>query len=151
LSPEMGGSPSHPASGRATPRTTAAPQSYYAQQQQGYNTPPRVQQPPSSNLYHVMSSERGTANGSTGGDVYTSQNELGGPLPNGYASQQPLMNGSSSNKRGRDDEDDRPSSRGPSNGTDGLKRRKTIREGSVSGTSYDPSLNRPRAGIAQRR
>lgn len=153
LSPEMTGSPNHPASGRATPRTASAPQPYYAQQQGGYNTPPRVQQPPSSNLYNVMSSERGTANGTANGDVYAAQSDLGGPLPNGYATQQPVMNGiPQSNKRGRDDEDDsRPSSRGPVDG--GLKRRKTLtaREGSVSGPSYDPSLNRARTAITQRR
>jgi protein SOK2 len=154
LSPEMTGSPNHPASGRATPRTAPPPQSYYAQQQVGYSTPPRVQ-PPSSNLYNVMSSERGTANGSTGGDVYGSQGDLGNSIPNGYAAQQPVMNGvSASNKRGRDDDDDgRPSSQGPGGVTDvdTLKRRKTIREGSVSGPSYEPPLNRSRSTIAQRR
>jgi protein SOK2 len=156
LSPEMTGSPSHPASGRATPRTAAAPQPYYAQQQGGYSTPPRVQ-PPSSNLYNVMSSERGTANGSTSGDVYGSQSDLGNSLSNGYPSQQPVMNGApTGNKRGRDDEDDgRPSSRGPGGvaDADSLKRRKTIREGSISGPSYgaDAPLNRARATITQRR
>jgi protein SOK2 len=151
LSPEMTGSPNHPASGRATPRTAAPPQPYYAQQQGGYSTPPRVQ-PPSSNLYNVMSSERGTANGSTGGDVYGSQSEMGGSIPNSYAAQQPVMNGvPPSNKRGRDDEEDgRPSSRGPSD-VDGLKRRKTIREGSVSGPSYASNLNRSQTTISQRR
>jgi len=144
LSPEMTGSPNHPASGRATPRTAPAPQPYYAQQG-GYSTPPRVQ-PPSSNLYNVMSSERGTANGGTS-DVYASQPDI-----NGYPSQQPVMNGATaSNKRGRDDDDDaRPSSRGPTDVD--LKRRKTIREGSVSGPSYDqPPLNRARTTITQRR
>jgi protein SOK2 len=151
LSPEMTGSPGHPASGRATPRTAAAPQPYYTQQG-GYSTPPRIQ-PPSSNLFNVMSSERGTANGSSG-DVYGSQSDLGNPISNGYAGQQPVMNGSG-NKRGRDDDDDaRPSSRGPGGvDVDGLKRRKTIREGSVSGPpSYEPApLNRARSAITQRR
>jgi protein SOK2 len=139
LSPEMTGSPNHPASGRATPRTASAPQPYYAQQS-GYNTPPRVQ-PPSSNLYNVMSSERGTANGGASGDVYAHADAN----TNGYPSQQqPIMNGAApTNKRSRDEEEDsRPSSRGP--GAEDLKRRKTIREGSVSGSSYDPTLNRPR-------
>lgn len=151
LSPEMTGSPNHPASGRATPRTASAPQPYYTQQQ-GYNTPPRVQ-PPSSNLYNVMSSERGTANGSTDGNVYAPQSDMSNSIPNGYAAQQPVMNGiPASTKRGRDDEDDRPSSRGPGGDID-LKRRKTIREGSVSGPpSYEAApLNRPRAAITQRR
>lgn len=151
LSPEMTGSPNHPASGRATPRTASAPQPYYAQQG-GYSTPPRVQ-PPSSNLYNVMSSERGTANGSTSGEVYSSQTDLGNSMSNGYQSQQPVMNGApANNKRGRDDEDDgRPSSRGPG-GVDELKRRKTIgHEGSMSGPTYEPSLNRARTTITQRR
>ncbi|RAL64376.1 hypothetical protein DID88_001852 [Monilinia fructigena] len=120
------------ASGRATPRTASAPQSYYAKQQ-GYSTPPRIQ-PPSSNLYNVVSQERGTANGSSSGDN--------------------IMNGApANNKRGRDDDDDgRPSSRGPGMAdADGLKRRKTIREGSVSGPSYNPGLNRAQSTIAQRR
>jgi len=154
LSPEMTGSPNHPASGRATPRTASAPQPYYAQQQGGYSTPPRVQ-PPSSNLYNVMSSERGTANGSAGGDVYGSQADMGNSLPNGY--QQPVMNGvAASNKRGRDDDDDgRPSSRGPGGiaDVDALKRRKTIREGSVSGPpAYaNPTLNRAQTSVTQQR
>lgn len=150
LSPEMTGSPNHPASGRATPRTASAPQPYYTNQQAGYNTPPRVQ-PPSSNLYNVMSSERGTANGNAGGDVYAAQPDMGNSIPNGYAPQQPIMNGAPvSNKRGRDDEDEgRPESRGPD--IDGLKRRKTIREGSVSGpTTYDRP-NRTPSVITQRR
>jgi protein SOK2 len=153
LSPEMTGSPNHPASGRATPRTASAPQSYYAQQQGGYSTPPRVAQPPSSNLYNVISSERGTANGNTTADVYGSQPDLGNSIPNGYAAQQTVMNGApASNKRGRDDDDDaRPSSRGPVGDMDPLKRRKTVREGSVSGPTYDPSLNRARTAITQRR
>lgn len=141
------------ASGRATPRTASAPQTYYAQQQGGYSTPPRIQ-PPSSNLYNVVSQERGTANGSTGGDVYAPQSDLGASMSNGYAGQQNIMNGApGSNKRGRDDEDDgRPSSRGPGMAdADGLKRRKTIREGSVSGPSYNPGLNRAQSTIVQRR
>ena len=148
LSPEMTGSPNHPASGRATPRTASAPQPYYAHQQGGYNTPPRVQ-PPSSNLYNVMSSERGTANGNGTGDVYT-QSEMGNSIPNGYTGQQPAMNGAPvSNKRSRDDEDDgRPDSRGPGGDMDGLKRRKTITDPSPS--SYEPP-NRARAAITQRR
>lgn len=153
LSPELTGSPNHPASGRATPRTASAPQPYFTQQTQGYNTPPRVQ-PPSSNLYNVMSSERGTANGSAGGEVYASQSDLGNSLPNGYGAQQPAINGpSAGHKRGRDDEDDgRPSSRGPG-GEIELKRRKTVLEGPVSGPpSFEAApLNRARSTITQRR
>jgi protein SOK2 len=150
LSPEMNGSPNHQAgSGRATPRTTAAPQPYYAQQQ-GYNTPPRGQ-PPSSNLYNVMSSERGTANGGTS-EVYAPQSDISSTIANGYATQ-PIINGITGGaKRGRDDEDDgsRPSSRGPGGIADieGLKRRKTIREGSVPGASYNTALNRPQSAVS---
>jgi len=149
LSPEMTGSPNHPASGRATPRTASAPQQYYAQPG-GYSTPPRAQ-PASSNLYNVMSNERGTANGGASGDVYGSQSDLGNPITNGYPSQQSGMNGApAGNKRGREDEEEtRPSSRGPGADVD-LKRRKTIREGSVSGPNYESTLNRPRAAISQR-
>lgn len=145
LSPEMAGSPNHQAnSGRATPRTTTAPQSYY-QQQQGYGTPPRVQ-PPSSNLYSVMSSERGTANGGPGGNAYADQSNLGSSISNGYPAQDNILNGTStSNKRGRDDDDD-SSSRDPSgNDLDGLKRRKTME--SAPGQAYD----RPRQPIRQGR
>ncbi|KAH6674376.1 hypothetical protein B0J14DRAFT_653678 [Halenospora varia] len=153
LSPEMTGSPNHPASGRATPRTASAPQPYYTQQPGGYSTPPRVPQPPSSNLYNVMSSERGTANGNASTDVYGAQPDMGNSIPNGYAAQQPIMNGAPvSNKRGRDEDDEaRPSSRGPGGDVNGLKRRKTIREGSVSGPSYDSQLNRAQSTITQRR
>jgi protein SOK2 len=103
-----------------------------------------------------MSSERGTANGSTSGDVYAPQSDLGNSLPNGYAAQQPVMNGApGSNKRGRDDDDDaRPSSRGPGGigHVDGLKRRRTIREGSASGPTFEaPGLNRAQSAITQRR
>jgi enhanced filamentous growth protein 1 len=154
LSPEMTSSPSHQAgSGRATPRTaTTTQQPYYTQQQGGYSTPPRAQ--PSSNLYNVMSSERGTANGSAG-EVYASQPDLGNSMANGYPTQQPVINGNaSSNKRGREEDDDgsRPASRGPGGVSeiDGLKRRKTIREGSVPNATYDASLNR-RSAITQRR
>ncbi|KAH8821106.1 hypothetical protein F5884DRAFT_661725 [Xylogone sp. PMI_703] len=146
ISPEMTGSPNHQAgSGRATPRTAAAPQPYYTQQQSGYSTPPRVQ-PPSSNLYNVMSSERGTANTTNGSDVYAPQPDM-----NGYPSQHPVMNGApGSNKRGRDDdEDNRPSSGGPE--AEGLKRRKTVGEVSAPGAGFEPSLNRARTSISQRR
>ena len=153
LSPEMTGSPNHPASGRATPRTTSNAQPYYAQQQGGYSTPPR-NQPPSSNLYNVMSSERGTANGNANGDVYPPQLDLGSSMANGYSGQQATLNGGApgSNKRGREEEDEgRPSSRGPVSDMDGLKRRKTIREGSASGASYEAPLNRARSSITSRR
>lgn len=154
LSPEMTGSPSHQAgSGRATPRTTAAPQPYYTQQQGGYSTPPRAQ-PPSSNLYNVMSSERGTANGSAG-EVYAPQPDMGNSMANGYPPQSVINGNSSGNKRGRDDDDNgsRPDSRGPGGvgDIDGLKRRKTLQEGSVPNASYDSGLNRARSTIQPQR
>ncbi|KAK2038115.1 KilA-N domain-containing protein [Colletotrichum somersetense] len=129
LSPEMTGSPSHPpASGRATPRTAAAPQPYYSQQA-GYNTPPRVAQQSSSNLYNVMSNDRNSA-AAGASDVYQPQADMG-TMSNGYSSQ---INGSSGGiKRGRDDDDDlqRPLSGG---GMD-LKRRKTLMNSAVP--AYD--------------
>jgi protein SOK2 len=134
LAQDLNGSPGHQnGSGRATSRTSAASQPYYSQQQ-GYSTPPRAQ-PPSSNLYNVMSSERGTANGS--GEY--SQPGLENSMPNGYA--HPVNGAISNGKRGRDEEDERPDSRG---GDIDQKRRKTIRENSVPGVGYDANINRAR-------
>ena len=131
LSPEMTGSPHHGGSGRATPRTAATPQSYYSQQ--GYNTPPRAQGP-SSNLYSVMSNDRGASNGTAGSDMYPSQNGM----QNGYAAPAPILNGGSGGlKRGRDDEDQRPSSGGPGMNLD-LKRRKTLLDGQMPSPVYNP-------------
>lgn len=147
LSPEMTGSPHQAGSGRATPRTAAAPQPYYSQPG-GYNTPPRVQQPPST-LYNVMSNDRAT-NGAAGSDAYAPPADMGGSMTNGYPASQPVMNGAGAGlKRGRDDEDDlpRPSSGGP--GSVDLKRRKTMLE-SVSAPAYD-AMNRPAPAISQRR
>lgn len=153
ISPELTGSPNHQAgSGRATPRTATTSQTYYSQHQGGYSTPPRAQ-PPSSNLYNVMSSERGTVNGSSNNELYTNQPDLGNPLANGYTGQQPLVNGAPpSNKRGRDEDDDqRPVSRGPTGEVEGLKRRRTINEDSIPNIIYDAPLNRTRTAISQRR
>lgn len=153
ISPELTRSPNHHGgSGHATPRTATTSQTYYSQHQGGYSTPPRAQ-PPSSNLYNVMSSERGTANGSSSNEMYGNQSDLGNPLTNGFPSQQPLTNGApQGNKRGRDDDDDqRPLSRGPGGDSEGLKRRRTIREDSAPSTNYDAPLNRARATISQRR
>lgn len=146
LSAEMTTSPHQTGSGRATPRTAPAPQSYYAQQ--GYNSPPRAQ-PTSSNLYNVMSNDRASTNGTAGGDVYAQQTDMGNAIPNGYNHQQSVMNGSSNSmKRGRDDEDERPGSVG---GMD-HKRRKTFTDGSMPSPTYDTSMNRPATAVgAQRR
>ncbi|SPQ22207.1 4a6d40cf-c70d-4482-ac40-c2f8b4678894 [Thermothielavioides terrestris] len=143
LSPaDLSGSPHQSGSGRATPRTATAASSYYAPQ--GYNTPPRVGQP-SSNVYSVMSNERGPANGTSGNDVYASQNDMGSSVQNGYATQPPVLNGTSSMKRGRDDEDDRQSD---------MKRRKAMLDGSGSMPSptFNPQMPQPPPAIsAQRR
>jgi protein SOK2 len=151
LSPELTGSPNHQAgSGRATPRTAAAPQPYYSQQG-GYGTPPRTQ-PASSNLYNVMSNDRGSANGASGSDSYAPQPDMSGSMSNGYPAPQPVMNGTTSLKRGRDDDDElpRPSSGGPGMGGLDLKRRKTGMESTVGAPNYE-SLSRPTSAIQQRR
>ncbi|KAL2131019.1 hypothetical protein VTI74DRAFT_5658 [Chaetomium olivicolor] len=124
LTSELSGSPHQAGSGRATPRTAAAPQSYYASQ--GYNSP-RVGQA-SSSLYSVMSNERATTNGTPNGDVYGSQGEMPSSMSNGYGSQPPMLNGSSSMKRGRDEEDERSSPE--------LKRRRTLENGSMPSPTY---------------
>ncbi|KAK0719542.1 hypothetical protein B0H67DRAFT_485320 [Lasiosphaeris hirsuta] len=148
ISPEISGSPHQGGSGRATPRTAAQPQAYYSQQ--GYHTPPPRVGQPSSNLYSVISNDRGSTNGAPGGDVYASQGDMTSSMQNGYASQPPVMNGSSSGmKRGRDDEDDRPTSGGAGMGLD-LKRRKTMLEGSMPSPTYAP-MTQPTAALATRR
>jgi len=155
LSPEMTGSPSHQnGSGRVTPRGSAAGPAQWAP---GYQTPPRV--PPPSNLYSVMSDSRGSANGNSGAENYSTSG-MGVSVQSGYAA--PALNGStSSNKRLRDDDDQdqtsRPSSR--SDDIEALKRRKTVREGSVGGPvggGFDRDgggrpINRTRSTIVQRR
>jgi protein SOK2 len=143
LSPEMTGSPNHQAgSGRATPRTAAAPQPYY---QQGYSTPPRGVPAPSSNLYNVMSNDRGPTNGTAGGDVYGSQTDMGAPMANGYAPQ-PIMNGAGGGmKRGRDDDEDRTSG-----GSLDMKRRKTLMDGPMPAPSFE-LMTRPPSVVAQQR
>ncbi|KAL4925905.1 KilA-N domain-containing protein [Aspergillus undulatus] len=117
LTADMTGSPQQNGSGRMTPRTSgAAPQ--WAP---GYSTPPR---PAASSLYNIVSDTRGTAvNGTTSDNYSVASNS-------GYSTG---LNGSlSSNKRMRDDDDDRivrPDSRGDYDG----KRRKTLTEATVGG------------------
>ncbi|EON99897.1 putative cell pattern formation-associated protein stua protein [Phaeoacremonium minimum UCRPA7] len=147
LSGDMTGAGNHQgASGRSTPRSAAAPPSYYAQP--GYNTPPRAPQQ-SSSLYNVMSNDRGPTNGGPGGDVYAPQPDMGSSMQNGY----PTMNGAPTGlKRGRDDDDDRPSSGGAGMGGFDLKRRKTIGlDGSMPSPGYDNSMRQPTAIAAPRR
>ncbi|RDA91319.1 hypothetical protein CP533_1572 [Ophiocordyceps camponoti-saundersi (nom. inval.)] len=130
MSSEMTGSPNHPpASGRATPRTTAPHQPYY--QHTGYTTPPRV--PSSSSLYNVAGSDRSQHGGASSTDVYAPASDIGGSIASSYASQSSIMNGSTGSlKRGRDDDDDNMS-RSTADGSTGmagleLKRRKTMME-----------------------
>lgn len=132
LSPEMAGPTSHQgASGRSTPRSAAPPQAYYPPP--GYNTPPRGQQ--QSGMYNVVSNDRGPPNGSTGSDVYASQQDMNNSMQNGYATA-PLNGSSGGMKRGRDDEDERPLSGGP--GMD-MKRRKTLALDSNPAPLYQPA------------
>ncbi|KAK3685446.1 hypothetical protein B0T22DRAFT_218257 [Podospora appendiculata] len=148
LSPEIAGSPHQAGSGRATPRTAAAPQSYYAPH--GFHTPPRGAQT-SSSLYSVISNDRGSSNGAPGNDVYASQGDMGSSMQNGYAAQPPVMNGNSSGmKRGRDDEDDRPSSGGGGMGLD-MKRRKTIMESSIPSPTYNAPMAQATPAITTQR
>lgn len=139
---DMTGSPHQATSGRATPRTAQAPlQPYYG----GY-TPPHSQNPPRRDY---ANEGRGQPNGASGNDVYPPQADMGGSMQqNGYASQQPAMNGQSGGvKRGRDDEDDRPSSVGSMD----IKRRKTLMDGSVQSSGYVPAMNSAAPAVASQR
>lgn len=141
---DMTGSPHQGTSGRATPRTTQAPlQPYYG----GY-TPPHAQNPPRR---EYTSDGRAQPNGASGSDAYPPQADMGGSMQqNGYASQQPAMNGQSGGvKRGRDDEDERPSSGGS---IDIKRRRTTLMDGPVPSTGYVPAMNSAASAVtAQRR
>lgn len=154
LAPEIGGSPHQAGSGRATPRTAAAPPSYYSAQ--GYHTPPRGQ--PSSSLYNVMSNERTGSNGTQGNEMYAGQADMPSSLPNGYSAQPSVMNGSSGGlKRGRDDDDDggRPTTGAPNLGPGmDMKRRKTMMDGgSLPSPTYTATIAQaaPSAIAAHRR
>ncbi|EGS18544.1 uncharacterized protein CTHT_0051480 [Thermochaetoides thermophila DSM 1495] len=133
ISSDLSGSP-HQGSGRATPRSAAAPQTYYGQQ--SYNSPPRAGQT-SSSLYSVMSNERGapTTNGTSSGDAYGTQGDVTSSMQNGYAPQS-MLNGSAGVKRGRDDDDDRD-----------MKRRKTFDGNPLPSPAYSNPMTRtqPRA------
>lgn len=154
LSPEMTGSPAHQnGSGRATPRTTVTSQTQWSG---GYGTPQRA---PASNLYSVMSDTRGNGpSGATTADGYPTA----GSMPTGYPSQYTGSNGATpSNKRVREIDDGeqnpygRPASREASGdpAMDGLKRRRTVREGSAGVFDRDSSrpLSRTKSAIHQRR
>jgi protein SOK2 len=137
---DMSGSPHQSGSGRATPRTAPAPQPYYAPQ--GYSTPPRVGQT-SSNLYSVISNERGSTSGSSTNDVYASQGDLSGSIQNGYQTQAPTLNGVASTKRRRDDDDDQGD----------LKRRKPVHDGSnsIPSPTYNTQMAQPATAIPSQR
>ncbi|KAK0614081.1 hypothetical protein B0T14DRAFT_438610 [Immersiella caudata] len=148
ISPEISGSPHQAGSGRATPRTAAAPQAYYSQQ--GYHTPPPRVGQQSSNLYSVMSNDRGSTNGAPGNDVYGNQGDMSGSLQNGYAPQPPVNGNSGGLKRGRDDEEDRPSSGGGGMGLD-MKRRKTMLDSSIPSPTYNAPMAQPAPAISTQR
>ena len=134
LSPEqMPESVSHPV-GRMTPRSGTVSQHQWAT---GYHTPPRGS---SSNVYSVMSDTRGPTNGVAGASYAATS------LPSGYSPS--TVNGTTSLKRGRDEDDhdaSRPLSR--TDEIDGLKRRKTVQEGGVTtptrGGTFDRGDGRP--------
>jgi protein SOK2 len=148
LSPELTDSPNQaqhqhqPGSAKATPHS-----SQHWVPQSGYHTPPRM----------------ASSNGSIGKDygpngVATDAYGHGMGVPNGYApgpapghQQQGLSNGSigGSAKRRRDDDDD--GTDGGHLDEDGLKRRKTIHEGSASASLVPGGLNRSRSVIVRRR
>lgn len=144
IAPDMTGSPSHPpTSGRATPRSAAQPQTYY--QHPGYGTPPRIQS--SSSLHNVMSNDRPPTNGAPAGDVYAPAPDMSNSMSNGYAPQQPILNGAAGGiKRSRDDEDVGADPSGGLGAMD-LKRRKTMMESTVSAPVYD-AMNRPASSLA---
>lgn len=132
LSPEMTGSPHQNGSGRATPRTTATGQTQWTS---GYPTPQR-QQPPSSNLYSVMSDTRGPATNGNPPESY----QPSGAVPQYTSQAYAATNGvPTSTKRGREDDDQDPYARPDSvqgDDMDGLKRRKTMDGGAVGGAAY---------------
>ena len=150
LSPEqLNGSPSHqnPTS-RGAVRNATVTQPQWAP---GYHTPPRMSS--ASSVYNVMSDARGSiGNGNNVGENYVPV-----PLPPTYAPS--TMNGSTStNKRMRDEDEpdlSRPASRGDN--IEALKRRKTVREGSVStpvASSFDRDgrpIQRTKSTIVARR
>ncbi|KAI9704561.1 MAG: hypothetical protein M1820_005474 [Bogoriella megaspora] len=126
ISSEMTGSPAHPdGSGRGTPRTTAAaPPSQWSA---GYSTPQRSAQPPSSNLYNVMSDTRSASNGAP--TDYPSQPTYGAPA------YQTTNGATPGNKRVRELDDDGADDYARSGNRDALdlKRRKTLDEGGAVG------------------
>ena len=138
ISSDIGGSPHQTGSSRGTPRGSGATQ---AQWHSDYNTPPR-----SSSFYNVTSDTHSApTNGTTSGDNYGAAH-----LPAGYAPTQ--MNGMSSTKRMREDDDQDARSDGRGEHVDSSKRRKTLDSG-ISGTTFESDgrpMNRPKGNVAQR-
>lgn len=94
-----------------------------------------------------MSNDRPPTNGAPSGDVYAPGPDMSNPMSNGYAPQQPILNGAPAGmKRSRDDEDVGTDPAGGMGNLD-LKRRKTMMESSVSAPVYD-AMNRPASSIA---
>ncbi|KAL4869995.1 hypothetical protein BDV12DRAFT_68347 [Aspergillus spectabilis] len=119
LTPDMTGSPQQNGSGRMTPRTSGAAPQWAS----GYTTPPRPAA--AGSLYNIVSDTRGTSatNGTTSDNYSVASNA-------GYSTG--LSGSLGSNKRMRDDDDDRivrPDSRGDYDG----KRRKTLTDTSIGG------------------
>lgn len=145
LSPEMTSSPHQNGSGRATPRTASTTQQWNA----GYSTPQRAAQPPSTNLMHVMSNDPRASgpNGNAAQDTYV-------PPVAAYPTQSyPTTNGATGVKRARDDDDDQDYGRsaGADAGDMGIKRQKTLQDGTVGGTVGGSPYSQARASISQRR
>ncbi|KAL5335022.1 hypothetical protein BJX70DRAFT_335839 [Aspergillus crustosus] len=119
LTPDMTGSPQQNGSGRMTPRTSGAAPQWAS----GYTTPPRPAA--ASSLYNIVSDTRGTSasNGTTSDNYSVASNS-------GYTTG--LNSSIGSNKRMRDDDDDRivrPDSRGDYDS----KRRKTLTDAGIGG------------------
>lgn len=140
MAPDMAAAGGHQgASGRSTPRSAAAPQSYYSQDSY-------ASRPSQGTMYNVVSNERGPTNGASQ-DAYAAPTEMGSQMQNGYPA--PALNGSAGIKRSRDDDDERPSSVGPMGGMD-MKRRKTGFENSVPSPQYAP-MQRPASAVSSSR
>ncbi|MCJ1309408.1 hypothetical protein MMC25_003067 [Agyrium rufum] len=128
--------------GAMASRNSSVPQHQWST---GYHTPPRI--PPSSTLYNVMSDTRGSTNGPTS---YNTSNLSSYPSS--------VVNGSNPLKRGRDEDDHDNSQIGRGDDLESMKRRKSVREDSVSApnsASYDhegrPISRSLNATIQQRR
>ncbi|KAI6247985.1 Cell pattern formation-associated protein STUA [Erysiphe necator] len=123
---EISPSPNHPKastpSGRATPRTTGPTQTFYSQPQ-NYTSSPR-HPAPSSNLYNVISSERGSPNSNHTTETFSTPPD-NVATANGYLNS-PQNPHSSGKKRARVDDDIKSNSRAIANENEAMKRRKIL-------------------------